>query len=124
MRDYNPRWIDRVTYNRIVWAIRDYYNLKERYQAILDESSSGTGGGSRSSLTSDNTGAKAVKLVDISKQLDAIEKAQQSIPDEYMQGVWNSLVYRKPYPLDADRTTYSRWKRIYIIDVGKRLGYL
>lgn len=70
----------------------------------------------------DSTAAKAMKLSDsIMRRIRAVEEAKRDIPEEYMHGVWNNIQYRMPFPDDAARETYSRYKSKYIYRVAERL---
>lgn len=72
---------------------------------------------------SDPTARKAMALNDtIMNRIRAIEEAKTDIPDEYMHGVWINIQYRLPFPQDAARETYSRYKSKYIYRVAERLG--
>lgn len=77
----------------------------------------------RGSGISDPTARKAMNLSDtIMNRIRAIEEAKSDIPTEYMHGVWNNIQYRLPFPADAARETYSRYKSKYIYRVAERLG--
>ena len=46
----------------------------------------------------------------------------KKVPKEYRKGVWNNIQNRCPFPIDADRSTYARWKSKFIRDVAVSLG--
>lgn len=129
MRDYqreykNPYWMRKALYYEVLWIIRGYNDLKKEYNDRIDEGmspGSETPGGKTNS-TGDPTGMKAIKLTVISEQIRAIEKARLVIPFQYMEGIWNNIQDGVPYPRDADRHTYGRWKSRYIWEVAKNLN--
>ena len=127
-RDYQPRKTKYILpqgiYISTLWIIRDYARMKESIEdAIL--TTPDHDGMPRGSGISDPTAAKAMKLSDaIMKRIRAIEGAKEDIPEEYMHGVWNNIQYRMPFPQDAARETYSRYKSKYIYRVAERLGLL
>lgn len=129
MRDYqreykNPYWMRNTLYYEILWIIRGYEDLKKEYNDRIEEGMSpGTeSSGGKTNQTGDPTGMKAIKLTVISEQIRAIEKARLVIPFQYMEGIWNNIQDGVPYPHDADRHTYGRWKSRYIWEVAKILN--
>ena len=67
------------------------------------------------------------KVIQRDKYLEkckAIEEAFSSIPQEYRQGVSDSIMYRTRYPNNADRRTYGRYKAKVIYLVAYRLGMI
>ena len=129
MRDYqreykNPYWMRNTLYYEILWIIRGYEDLKKEYNDRIEEGMSpGTeSSGGKTNQTGDPTGMKAIKLTVISEQIRAIEKARLVIPFQYMEGIWNNIQDGVPYPHDAARHTYGRWKSRYIWEVAKILN--
>ena len=97
--------------------IRDYYRMKEVADDLIATAPVKDGTGIRSGV-SDPTFAKVVKRERHVKMTDIIDEEKNKIPVEYRHGVWNSIMYRTPYPLDADRSTYSRWKSRFVYNVA------
>lgn len=126
MKEYQPKKTKYILpqgiYMSTLWIIRDYARMKESIEdSIL--SAPVHDGMPRGSGISDPTASKAMNLPDgIMKRIRAIEEARRDIPDEYMHGVWNNIQYRMPFPQDAARETYSRYKSKYIFGVAERLG--
>lgn len=128
VRDYqkkknNPWRLPKFLYKQTLNLIRDYHRLKEEYEAAIESGPQGTAGG-RSSMPGDPTGAKVIKLEKLYERLCSIEKAKKEIPEEYMQGVWNSIVHGAAYPNDADRTTYWRYKAKFIYQVAENMHWI
>ena len=128
MRDYqrfknNKYYLPKAVYHQTLWFIRDYQRMKERLDEMLVESSSADGM-PRGSATGDPTMARVMKRENLLKKTLVIENAMAKIPEEYRKGVWNSVMYNKAYPLDADRTTYARYKSKFISQVALEMGFV
>ena len=128
MRDYQRRknnkyYLPKEVYHQTLWFIRDYPRMAERLNEILLEGSSGDGipGGNR---TGDATLNKVLKRDELFRKTRAIEDAIERIPEEYRKGVWESLLYSKAFPLDADRSTYARYKSRAIYDVAIGMKFI
>jgi len=61
---------------------------------------------------SGNTAGRSEKInyTELVKEIKVIEEALLDLPEEYRSGVWNNILFGSPYPIDADRTTYGRYK--------------
>ena len=109
---------------KTVYQIRDYYRLKEKVQDTIDESPDPhqphTSGGRKNSPTE----TKALKISGDCKIIRAIDKAKEEVPEEYREGVWRSVMYNEPYPLDAARSTYGMHKSRFVYMVADNLGWL
>lgn len=126
MRDYqrqknNKYILPRPVYHKTLWTIRDYYRMKEEADDILY--SSGRPGQRNGSGISDPVAAKAIKRDKFLRITKAIDEVKTQIPEEYQRGVWDSILYGSRYPLNADRTTYGRWKSWFVFHVAEKLGY-
>ena len=53
-----------------------------------------------------------------------IEESLNVIPTEYQKGVWDNVTKYKAYPLDADRSTYGRYKSKFIHEVAERFDLI
>ena len=106
--------------------IRDYYRLNAEYNDRIDEGmspGSETPGG-KNNKTGDPTGMKAIKLSSIAERIRAVEKARLAIPYEYMDGVWEHIMYRSRFPGDADRSTYTRWQQKFVYEVARNMHWI
>jgi len=129
MRDYQRKrgkyTLPREVYLQTLWQIRDYDRLCQKYAETVTESPAPSDGTPRAKgITSDPTYQKAVKLEHIGRVILAIETARDMVPEEYRPGVWASVMYREPYPIDADRTTYGRWKSKFVYTVAEKLNFI
>lgn len=130
MKDYqrkknNKYILPQAIYLITLWTIRDYQRMKDEYSAIgsvsspvIDGMPHGQGG------TSDPTESQAVKAENLAVKIEAIESSLKAVPVYYRRGVWESIQYRSPYPLDGDRSTYGRWKSRFIHDVARKLNLI
>lgn len=122
-RKNNKYILPTAVYNKTIWQIRDYHRLKEAQNDIIYQQGA-SDGTPKASAVGDPTFNKAVKLEHVRNIVGVIEEALQEIPREYRRGVWDSVQYRSPYPVDADRSTYGRLKSKFVYTVAKRLDYI
>ena len=128
MRDYqakkNTKYkLPQAVYHATVWKIRDYYRLKEVVNDLI-EIKSGDSDGIRGSDIIDKVANTAAKREKFLEDINRIDCSLKEIPNEYQQGVWNNIQFRQPYPLDADRSTYGRYKSKFIYRLAERLGLI
>lgn len=128
MKDYNRRKgkyiLPRAVYLATIWQIRDYYRMKEEASAILDESPPPPDGMPKGTAIGDVVFSKAVRRAEYINKTRAIEETLLIVPKEYRRGVWCNIMRGDPYPMDADRSTYTRWKSRYIYECAHRLGIM
>ena len=109
---------------KTIYQIRDYHRLKEKIQNVIDagpDPGEVHVSGSRNGSTTER---KAMQIFSDSNIVDAIEKALSEIPEEYRKGVWNSVMYNEPYPIDAARSTYGLHKSRFVHKVAIYLGFI
>lgn len=128
-RDYqrtkrNPWILPHNLYRQTLYAIRDYNRIKEEYEYLIMGQPAEMDGQPKGTQTSDPTAATAAKAERLHNQLRAIDDAKKVIPEEFIKGVWDNIVYDSPYPLDAGRATYSRYKSRFIYEVAKNRTFL
>jgi hypothetical protein len=129
MRDYQRKrgkyTLPHEVYLQTLWQIRDYDRLCKKYAETVTESPALSDGMPRAKgITSDPTYQKAVKLEHIGRVILAIETSLDIVPEEYRAGVWASVIHNKPYPINADRTTYGRWKSKFVYTVAEKLNFI
>ena len=95
--------------------------MKEVLADMLEESPAPPDGQPKSSKTGDPVANMAARRERYGDYVRAIEKAKANIPEEYMLGVWHNILYGSPYPTDAGRATYTRWKSRYVYSVAQLL---
>jgi len=128
-RDYQRKkgkyTLPREVYRQTLWQVRDYHRLKDLYEAVAEESPGPSDGMPRGKGgASDPTFQKAVKLEHIGRVIAAIDEALALVPPEYRKGVWNSVLYDTPYPFDAGRATYGRWKSFFVYTIADKLNFI
>lgn len=104
-----------------LYLIRNYDTMKKLYDERLEEgySIATDAPSGKTNRITDPTGMKAQKLSDLADDIRAIEKAKLVIPAEYMDGVWDSIVYRKRFPDDAHPNTYGNWRARFVYEVAR-----
>lgn len=126
MRDYQAHkskyLLPYEVYHQTLWTIRDYDRMKAEAEAILEESPPPPDGQPKGTKTGDEVFSKAMRREEYVRKTRAIEAALEVVPEEYRLGVWRNVTEWKRYPLDADRTTYGRWKSRFIFEAANRLG--
>jgi hypothetical protein len=111
-------------YKRVIWTIKDYPRRKLQYEEIIEASPAPPDGQPRGSATSDPTLSKATRAADISFEIKAIESALEKIPIEYQDGIMNYIIYKMPFPVDANEMTYKRWKKRFVYWTAVKLGII
>ena len=127
-RDYqrhknNPYHLPGSLYKRVLFTVRDYDRMKIEVEDLILLSPDPEGG-PKGNGPGDPTANAAMRIDSIQNQIRAIELALRGIPAEYRKGVFDSVRYRRRYPIDADRSTYARYKNRFIWFVAKNLGLI
>lgn len=125
MKEYQPKkerqyLLPHNTYMEVIYIIRSYHTLKRECADILVSSPDRDEGPSGSGISNAPL-AYVIKTEERTRRIDAVDKAMEKIPPEYRRGVFDNIVYRKPYPADAARKTYSRYKQRLIYYTAKEL---
>ena len=113
-----------TVYMKTIYQIRDYHRLKEKIKDTIDAGPDPGEVHVSGSRNGSVTERKAMQVYDDGLIVDAIEKALTEIPEEYRKGVWHSVMYREPYPIDAARSTYSLHKSRFVYMVARYLGWV
>lgn len=106
MRDYQARKtkyiLPRTVYHQTVWRIRDYYRMKERAEETQEPE----------------------KRRRYQEWVEKVDDALQRLPEEYRRAVWENIQHGQAFPLDADRSTYGRYKSKFIFFVAERFDLI
>lgn len=127
-RDYqrtknNKYILPRAVYHQTIWRIRDYYRLKCEADYLLSTSAVNTENESvQNSQISDPVATKAIRREKLLEDVCTVDRALKEIPPEYRKGVWENIMFGKAYPLDADRSTYGRYKSRFVYILAERFG--
>ena len=129
MRDYQRKkdskyLLPTPVYHQVLWQIRDYYRMKDMADAIIDESPGIGDGIPHGSPSPDGVFNKVIRRMDLTRITDIIEGELAKIPEEYRKGVWNNILYYTKFPLDADRSTYVRYKSRFIFQIAVQQGLI
>lgn len=127
MRDYQRKKtkyiLPAAVYHRTLWTIRDYHRIKDEL-CLMVVVGGNKGEGPSSGATGDPTFNIAVKHGDYIDIINAIDNAKEVIPPEYINGIWNNILYSARYPKDSERSTYGHMKSRFIYEVAKNLHYI
>lgn len=130
-RDYqrkiNNRYkLPRTIYHQTLWIIRDYERIKRQLENILNCSNSNSD--INSYIQTNHVGNpvlnEVIKRDKYFNYVKIIEESLNVIPTEYQKGVWDNVTKYKAYPLDADRSTYGRYKSKFIHEVAERFDLI
>ena len=128
MRDYQRKGkyiLPKAVYHQVLWKIRDYYRLEEEAKRLLELCGVQYTDMPRGSTSSyDKIGNIVQKREEIHKTIHKIDDCLLYIPSEYRKGIWDNIHYQKAFPLDADRSTYGRYKSLYIYLLAKRFNLI
>lgn len=92
------------------------------YEDLLDISSPVNDGMPKGTDISNPTEKAALKREAIGRNLEAIEEAITTIPEEYRSGVWNNVVLDKPYPSYAVTRTWTTYKGRFLYALAENLN--
>lgn len=130
-RDYqrkiNNRYkLPRAIYHQTLWIIRDYERIKRQLENILNCSNSNSDINSyiQTNYVGNPVLNEVIKRDKYFNYVKIIEESLNVIPTEYQKGVWDNVTKYKAYPLDADRSTYGRYKSKFIHEVAERFDLI
>lgn len=129
MKDYQRKKctkyiLPRAAYHQTLWRIRDYYRLVEEADNLIESREIDNDGMPKGTSVSDKTFSTVVKRERFIAEVCNINDILKQIPAEYRKGVWNNIQFCQPYPMDADRATYGRYKSEFIYKVAERFGLI
>ena len=125
MKDYQPKYKNKYylrkgLYQKTLAFVRDYDGMRQDRINIIHGTSSALDGMPRGSGTSDTTADKAMRILALDGDIDAIEKALNTIPPEYRSSVMTLIMTGKvPFNAYAHRTTIWRWKSKFLYLTAK-----
>lgn len=127
MRDYQRKKtkyiLPKAVYYTVLWKVRDYYRCKEMANDLIEEKKEVAGSGCSTQIN-DKVAKTAIRREALLKEVRIIEEALKEIPEEYRIAIWNNIQFRQPYPLNADRSTYGRYKSKFIFLVAQKFNLL
>ncbi len=115
-------------YRQAYWALRDLRRMKEELSYMTEERDMIAAGekslsniGFGTGVIRDGTGNKAVKIVNLSARILAIEAAFDEIPEKYRAGLIRKNVDNLGYSLDTHINTWKKWQQVLMYHVAKNL---
>ncbi len=127
MRDYqrqknNPYKLPQSLYRRMIDLVRDYERIKRQRNDIVNGTPEHDG--IYSNTLGNPTENKAIKLVVLSRDCEAVEKALAKIPKEYHKGIMSNIIYHAKYPYTASERTYGYQKSRFIYFIAENLNLI
>lgn len=116
MREKDYRGKYKLTHEEYIATKRivaNYASLIDEYNSTLHASATNDGQPHGSGI-SDTTGQKAIKLAEMSKKIIAVNRAIDKLPQEYKMPIFEHLAYKKPYTVEASKSTLRRWQYRFI----------
>ena len=125
MRDYqpqknNPYKLPHNLYMRMLYLIRDYDRMRSEREDILHGSPANDG--IPCAGIGNPTENKAIRLMSMGSECDAVDAAFREIPAEYRKAIHDNICYGSPYPYTAHRNTYSYWRTRLLYALAKKMG--
>ena len=132
MRDYqkkhNGQRMPHSLYRKVLAIVRDYdrqvSEINDVYYSTPNSNSGGRyGHGSP-------TESKAIKIIAMQKEVDAVNKALKAIPPEYRMPIFDNIRYgykREEWVMKKDlahRSTWSRWRMEFLWNVAENLSLI
>ena len=111
-----------TVYHSALWKIRDYYRLKELADNVIFEKSKE--GGCGKNFVSDKVASAVIRRQKYFSEINLIDETLKQIPSEYRKGVWKNIHFNQPYPLDASRSTYGKYKSEFIYRIAENQAKL
>lgn len=118
-------------YNRVVYTIRDYPRMVRELAQLRKDAESvgavnmdgmpkapGAGGGLEN---------KVAKIADLAREVEAIEDALDTLPDDMRNGILNNVLYNNRFPcnrygqLVPSLRTWQREKQKFLVLVAHKL---
>lgn len=127
MRDYqrklNNSWhLPRTLYRRVLAVIRDYDRQREEINNILYGTAEHDG--LSSGVPGKPTENAAMRMMQYTGDVEAVERALETIPEEYRMGVLDNIRYGDRFPCTAHYKTWLRYRQKLIYEVAKKLNLL
>lgn len=117
--------LEKEVYFETIWYIRQYPSLLREYEEVMSGSwgKMKMDGMPHGTSKTDMVAATAERLANIAGKISPIQKAINRIPEEYQKGILMNIIDRKPYPIEADLSTWKRWKRRFVYYVAMERRY-
>lgn len=122
-QDAQDYGLTREQYFATIWFIRDYDNMKEEAQNLLDQSPINDGQ-PKGNNTSDPTAAAAERRERVLRNIKCVDDALLTVPEEYRRAVFRNVAYQVPnYKLAPTAlisdTALRYWRVKFIFEVAR-----
>ena len=117
-----------TVYRQALWAIKDVPRMKkallesQEQEGSLNSKDFSVPRAFESSTASSITERRAVRVVNLSMKIDAIEAALEKIPEKYRKGIKDKLMEGIPYDDKYHSNTWKKWQQMYVFYVAENLG--
>ena len=132
MRDYqkkhNGQRMPQSLYRKVLAIVRDYDRQVSAINDIYHSTPNNSGGGRYGHGSP--TESKAIKIIAMQKEVDAVNKALKAIPPEYRMPILDNIRYgykREEWVMKQDlahRSTWSRWRIEFLWNVAENLSLI
>lgn len=126
MKIYQPKTgpytLPRSIYNRVIYLVKDYPRLIEQTTDII----AATPERSETPEIQRQRNIRATETANIRYSMimkdirDIEESLKQAVPPDARIAIMENIVNGKRYPVDRDRSTYSRYKQRFIYLLAER----
>lgn len=124
MRDYQVKRskyiLPKEVYHQSLWLIRDYYRWLDECEEIDNARRGDINACIKSNYPNNILEQQYIRKERYLTQIEKIDAALNMIPEEYRKGVWDNIQKYKPFPADAHRVTYAKYKSKFIFFVAKK----
>ena len=118
----NPYLLPKAVYRRTLWIIRDYERLKAERNELLYAQNYQQDGQPKGSGVGNPTENRALRLEQLSRDIEAVEQALQTVDEDMRSSIMSNICYRVPYPYYPGERTWQRAKQKFIHQVAKNAG--
>lgn len=120
----NPYYLPRTLYNQVIAIVRDYDRKLEKVNDVLYGNVPPPDGMPRGTVVGDPVGMKVEAVEAPLREIEAINRALNAIPEEYALYIFDNVRYGDPYPDIAHRNTWSKWRKRFLYQVARSLRYI
>lgn len=127
-RKHNGQRMPQSLYRKVLAIVRDYDRQVSAINDIYHSTPNNNSGGRCGH--SSPTESKALKIVAMQKEVDAVNKALKAIPPEYRMPILDNIRYgykREEWVMKQDlahRSTWSRWRIEFLWNVAENLSLI
>ena len=127
-RKHNGQRMPQSLYRKVLAIVRDYDRQVSAINDIYHSTPNNNSGGRYGHGSP--TESKAIKIIAMQKEVDAVNNALKSIPPEYRMPILDNIRYgykREEWVMKQDlahRSTWSRWRIEFLWNVAENLSLI